>query len=330
MGNDFEEIYLAGGCFWGTEAFMERVNGVIDVTSGYANGNTENPSYEDVIYNDTDHAETVHVKYDPDVIDLEDILLYYFKTIDPTSVNKQGNNAGSQYRTGIYYVDEEQVDTIEKVIRKEQEEYEKEIVVGVEPLENYYLAEDYHQDYKKKNPATNCGIDLSLAERELEREDTSKKEYSVQVNESLYSRPSEDEIRESLGENQYQITQNKGTENPYSHEYNTLFEKGIYVDVITGEPLFSSEDKYDAGSGWPSFTRPIDPDVVTFEEDNSLGMNRIEVRSRVGYTHLGHIFEDGPVEDGGKRYCMNGAALRFVPYEEMEKEGYEYLINLFK
>ncbi len=162
-GDDYEEIYLAGGCFWGIEVYMERVNGVIDATSGYANGDTSNPSYEDVSYGGSGHAETVHVKYDPEVISLEGILDFYFKVINPTSINKQGNDAGSQYRTGIYYVAEEQVETIDKVIKEEQKNYDKEIVVEVEMIDDFSLAEEYHQDYLKKNPNGYCHIDLSLA-----------------------------------------------------------------------------------------------------------------------------------------------------------------------
>lgn len=169
-GDKYSEIYLAGGCFWGVEAYMERVNGVIDVTSGYANGTTENPSYEDVIFNDTGHAETVHVKYDANVIDLQTLLEYYFKVIDPTSINKQGNDMGSQYRTGIYYVNEEDKDIIEKVISKQQKDYEEEIVVEVLPLDNYYLAEDYHQDYLENNPTGYCHIDLNKANEKVEEE----------------------------------------------------------------------------------------------------------------------------------------------------------------
>jgi peptide methionine sulfoxide reductase msrA/msrB len=174
-GDDYEEIYLAGGCFWGIEEYMERINGVIDATSGYANGSTINPSYEDVLYEGTGHAETVHVKYDPDVIKFEEILGFYFKVINPTSINKQGNDVGSQYRTGIYYVDEEQIETIEKVIKKEQKNYEKEIVVEVEVIDNYYLAEEYHQDYLKKNPNGYCHIDLGLANDNIANDNLSIK-----------------------------------------------------------------------------------------------------------------------------------------------------------
>lgn len=327
-GNDFEEIYLSGGCFWGVEEYMERVRGVIDATSGYANGNAENPSYEDVLYKDAGHAETVHVMYDPDVIDLEGILMYYFKVIDPTSINKQGNDRGSQYRTGIYYVSEDQIETIEKVMQSEQEKYEKEIVVEVEPLDDYYLAEEYHQDYLKKNPNGYCHIDLDIAKEDLERDDLSIK--TDLVDESQYSKLSDEEIQEKLTKSQYNITQKNDTEMAYTHEYNDLDEKGIYVDIVTGEPLFSSDDKYDAGCGWPSFTKPIDSDVIKNKEDNSMGMNRIEIKSRVGDSHLGHLFDDGPEEEGGMRYCVNGGSLRFVSYDEMEEEGYGYLMDIFE
>lgn len=312
----------------GIEAYMERVNGVIDATSGYANGTTNQPSYEEVVSQSTGHAETVHVKFDPDIIDLEEILLYYFKVINPVSLNQQGNNVGTQYRTGIYYVNEGQVETIENIIKKEQENYEKKMVVEVEPLERFDLAEEYHQDYVKKNPSTYCSIDLSLAEKPLEKKE--KNPYNIKVDQTLYTKPSEEEIKERLGTIEYDVTQNDATESSFSHEYDQLDKKGIYVDIVTGEPMFSSEDKFDSGTGWPSFTRPIDPDAVKLIDDDTLFMKRVEVRSRVGDSHLGHVFDDGPADDGGKRYCMNGSALHFVAYEEMEKEGYEYLLALFK
>ena len=330
-GDDFEEIYLAGGCFWGVEEYMERINGVIDVSSGYANGKTENPSYEEVIYNNTGHAETVHVKYDPEIIDLKGVLLYYFKVINPTSVNKQGNDRGSQYRTGIYYVNEDQVDIIKDVIAKEQEDHEKQIVVEVEPIDNYYLAEEYHQNYLKKNPNGYCHIDLSLAGDEIERDDLDIKTDKVnKVDKDLYSKPSEEEIKEKLEKNQYNITQKNSTERAFTHEYNDLDEKGIYVDIVTGEPLFSSDDKFDSGTGWPSFTKPIESDVIKGENDKSLGIDRLEIKSRVGDSHLGHVFDDGPADKGGKRYCINGASLKFVAYDDMEEEGYGYLKDIFE
>lgn len=326
-GDDYSEIYLAGGCFWGIEAYMERVNGVIDVDSGYANGNTENPSYEDVMYNNTGHAESVHVKYDEDVIDLEAVILYYFKVINPTSLNKQGNDIGSQYRTGIYYTDDSQLDIIESVIKSKQKDYKDKIVVEVLPLDNFYLAEEYHQDYIDKNPNGYCNIDLSKASEELERE--SKKMNKVEIDKNLYTKPDEKEIKSKLNKQEYEVTQKAGTERPYTHEYNDLDKEGIYVDIVTGEPLFSSTNKYDAGCGWPSFTQPIDLDVVNEKQDLSFGRVRTEIVSRVGESHLGHVFEDGPEDQGGLRYCINGASLKFIPLAEMDDEGYGYLKVLF-
>lgn len=320
---ELEVIYLAGGCFWGVEAYMDLLEGVIDVNSGYANGKTKNPTYKEVVNEDTGFAETVEVKFDPNVIDLTTILLHYFKIVDPTSLNRQGNDIGDQYRTGIYYVDDKQLKLINLVISHEQEKYSRDIVVEVKPIESYYMAEDYHQNYLKKNPLGYCHINLNLAKEGVDRE-------SLPYKEIAYIKPSKEDIKKKLTKEQYQITQEAKTEMPYSHEYNELDEEGIYVDIVTGEALFSSHDKYDAGCGWPSFTKAIDIDSITEKQDYSLGMKRVEVTSKIGDSHLGHVFDDGPVEEGGLRYCINGAALRFVPYEQMEEEGYGELKVMFE
>ena len=320
---DVDTIYLAGGCFWGVEAYMEKVDGVVDAVSGYANGNTENPSYEDVIYDDTGHAEAVEVKYDPEKTDLTEVLLYYFKVINPTSLNKQGNDVGSQYRTGIYYTDEGQLEEVEKVMEVESEKYDKDLVVEVEPIDNFYKAEGEHQDYLAKTPGGYCHIDLGEAETGVERDERlGELEFDI--------KDSEEDLKEKLTQEEYNITQEGGTERAFSHEYNDLDEKGIYVDKVTGEPLFSSQDKYDSGSGWPSFTRPIDGKHIKEEKDISLGMSRIEVKSNKGDTHLGHVFEDGPKDKGGLRYCVNGSSLEFIPFEKMEEEGYRDLLEIFE
>ncbi len=221
-----------------------------------------------------------------------------------------------------------QLDVINKVIEKEQKDYDEEIVVQVEPLDNYYLAEEYHQDYLKKNPNGYCHIDLGIADEKLDREESNAE--TDLVDGSLYTKPSDDEIKADLEEDEFDITQNGATERAYTSEYNDLYDDGIYVDIVTGEPLFSSIDKYDAGCGWPSFTKPIDTNVVKNKEDNSLGMKRIEIKSRIGDSHLGHVFEDGPKDKGGLRYCVNGASLRFVPLASMRDEGYGYLEGLFE
>ncbi|HZJ83134.1 MAG TPA: peptide-methionine (R)-S-oxide reductase MsrB, partial [Clostridia bacterium] len=237
-------------------------------------------------------------------------------------LNRQGPDVGTQYRTGIYYNDDKQLKVIKELIEKEQKKYDKKIVVEVKPLENFYVAEEYHQDYLKKNPNGYCHIDLSLAEEEIERDDTN-------MEKPVYTKPSDEEIKDKLSKDQYEITQDGKTERPFTHSYNVLEDKGIYVDIVTGEPLFSSQDKYDAGCGWPSFTKPIDKNVIKEKEDNSAGMRRTEVKSEVGDSHLGHVFEDGPKETGGMRYCINGDSLKFIPYEDMEDEGYGYLMHIF-
>lgn len=312
---NLKEIYLAGGCFWGVEAYLARISGVYDAESGYANGTTENPSYEDLIYRNSGHAETVRVRYDPEEVSLTSLLKYYFKVIDPTSLNKQGNDRGVQYRTGIYYTDPAELPVIQAEIALQQEKLTKPIVVEVTPLVQYYKAEEYHQDYLEKNPDGYCHIDLNLVKEPV-------------IDAGRYPKPSDGQIKEMLTEIQYRVTQEDATERAYGNDLWNNHAPGLYVDVVTGEPLFTSTDKYDSGTGWPSFTKPIAPEVVTYVEDSTLGMVRTEVRSRSGDSHLGHVFDDGPSDKGGKRFCMNSASLRFIPVGEMEAEGYGYLSHL--
>ncbi len=314
-GSELNNIYFAGGCFWGVEAYFSRIYGVYNVTSGYANGKGEDPSYEDVIIGDQGFAEAVHVEYDPELVSLSELLTYYFKVIDPTSLNRQGNDQGIQYRTGIYYEDEKDASVITMALEREQEQYDNPIVTEVLPLMNYFLAEEYHQDYLVKNPNGYCHIDLSILDDEIGK-----------VDPALYPRPSDEEIKSKLTHEQYQVAVLDDTERAYSNEYWDLYDPGIYVDVVTAEPLFSSADKYDSDCGWPSFTKPIAPEVVRYQKDTKFNMIRTEVRSRAGDIHLGHVFDDGPKEKGGQRYCINSASVRFVPLEDMREEGYEYLI----
>lgn len=317
--DELKEVYLAGGCFWGVEAYMARIHGVQDVTSGYANGEGEQPTYEDVIRGDRGFAETVHVKYDPKQVNLQKLLEYYFRVVDPTSLNKQGNDQGIQYRSGIYYTSEEDAKIIQQAVAEEQKKYDKPIVTEVGPLQNYYLAEEYHQDYLEKNPNGYCHIDLSILDKQ-----------EIVIDPAMYPRPTNEVLKKRLTDAQYAVAVNNDTERAFSNEYWDNYEPGLYVDITTGEPLFSSVDKYDSGCGWPSFTKPIAPEVVTYKTDTSFGMERTEVRSRAGDIHLGHVFDDGPADRGGKRYCINSASIKFIPLDKMREENYGYLLPLME
>ena len=305
------EIYLAGGCFWGLEEYFSRISGVLETTVGYANGQVETTNYQ--LIKETDHAETVQVIYDEKIVSLREILLYYFRVIDPLSINQQGNDRGRQYRTGIYYKDEEDLPTINTVVREQELLIGCKIAVEVEKLRHYILAEDYHQDYLKKNPGGYCHIDVRDAEKPL-------------IDAANYEKPSQAVLRENLSEESYRVTQEAATEAPFSNAYDQTFEEGIYVDITTGEPLFFAKDKFASGCGWPSFSRPISKELIHYYQDLSHGMERIEVRSRSGNAHLGHVFTDGPQELGGLRYCINSASLRFIAKDEMEEAGYGYLL----
>ena len=328
-----KSIYLAGGCFWGLEAYMERVDGVVDAISGYANGNPKvtDPSYEQVIAG-SGHAETVKVVYDADKIDLETVLKYYLRVIDPTSLNKQGNDRGVQYRTGIYYTDASDKAAVDKALASIKSKYTKPIVVEHQPLQNFSLAEEYHQDYLAKNPNGYCHIDLSLADDKLQSTNKTVKLAAANtvaeaLNPKRYADFDKDALKNTLTKAQYDITQKAGTERAFSHEYDHLFAPGIYVDVVSGEPLFLSTHKYDSGCGWPSFWQPIAPEVVTEHKDMAFNMVRTEVRSRVADSHLGHVFNDGPKDKTGLRYCINGGALQFIPVDKMPQSGYGVFVD---
>ncbi len=326
-------IYLAGGCFWGIEAYMERVDGVIDAVSGYANGDTANPSYEQVIRG-SGHAEAVKVTYDADKIDLETVLKYYFRVVDPTSLNKQGNDRGIQYRSGIYYTDNDDKAVVDAALNALQSKYKQKIVIENAALDNFYLAEMYHQDYLAKNPNGYCHVDLSLADDKPMNTARSTLAPVSTIAETLYAKRyagfDKSALQNTLTQAQYNITQEAGTERAFSHEYDNLYAPGIYVDVVSGEPLFLSTDKYDSKCGWPSFTKPVDKQVITEHDDMAYNMVRTEVRSRVADSHLGHVFPDGPKDRGGLRYCINGGALQFIPVSVMPQSGYGPLVALIK
>ena len=280
-------IYLAGGCFWGVEAFISRLKGVNNTEVGYANGRDLAPTYEKVCTGKTGHAETVKVTYNPKIITLESILENFFKIIDPYSKNRQGADIGTQYRTGIYWQEDSQKSTVINFLKEKQKAASKRIVVEARPIGNFYPAEAYHQKYLERNPEGYCHVDLNLID---------------------------DEELSHLSKEEYEITQLAMTEPPYTGKYDDFFEDGVYVDVINGEVLFSSEDKFDSGCGWPAFSKPVSEDVITKHRDFSHGTTRIEVRSAKSNAHLGHLFHDGP--GGSARYCINSAALRFVAKDE--------------
>ncbi|WP_068913159.1 peptide-methionine (R)-S-oxide reductase MsrB [Criibacterium bergeronii] len=303
-------IYLAGGCFWGMEGYFQRINGVIDTDVGYANGKTKDTNYQTV--SQTDHAETLKLDYDISKISLEEILLHYFRVIDPTSVNKQGNDIGRQYRTGIYFEDKNDKPIIDKIMAFETKKHGK-LAVEVQKLTEFILAEDYHQDYLDKNPNGYCHINLNMSNEPLI--------------DGKYLVPSKEELKKRVDELSYDVMVNAATERPFSSPLDKEYRKGIYVDKATKEPLFASKDKFDGGCGWPSFSKPILTDKVKENQDTSHGMIRTEVRAQNSNSHLGHVFTDGPKDKGGLRYCINGASLEFIPYEEMDEKGYsEYKV----
>ena len=309
-----KEIFLAGGCFWGTQHFMRLIHGVIRTTVGYANSIEEAPSYRQVCTGSTGAVETVRVEYDPVIIGLTELLQLYFMTIDPLSVNRQGNDNGTQYRTGIYYTDPDDLPVIIAAVESMERRLKQKSAIEIGSLLNFYEAEDYHQDYLVRNPGGYCHIDSHLFE--LAR--------------NYRTRSAESTLRERLTPLQYEVTQHNATERPFHNEYNAEFRPGIYVDIVYGKPLFVSDDKFESGCGWPAFSRPIDSSLITTHRDTSGGRERLEVRSAGADSHLGHVFPDGPAELGGLRYCINSASLRFIPLDRMAAEGYAEYIPLIK
>ena len=325
MSQTKSEIYLAGGCFWGTEKYFSCIPGVLSTDTGYANGNVEHPTYQDVCRRDTGFAEAVHVVYDPSIAPLSFLLDLFYKTIDPTSVNRQGNDRGSQYRTGIYYTSDHDRMIIEQSLAELASQYQKPLAVECMPLLNYYRAEDYHQKYLDKHPGGYCHINPALFQMAATAKPDRQPDES-----SRYKKPEAAELKEKLTPMQYEVTQHSATEPPFQNEYWDHFESGIYVDIITGEPLFLSADKFESGCGWPSFSKPLK--VYSLDEitDTSHGMHRTEVRSKSSDSHLGHVFPDGPEDKGGLRYCINSASLRFIPRSEMVQMGYGDYLDLLE
>lgn len=340
---DVQTMLVAGGCFWCVESDLEKLPGVIEVVSGYADGAVADPTYENYIAGG--HREVVEVTFNPSVVSFEEILIYTMKHTDPTDDDGSFGDRGNYYSTAFYYETDAEKQIIENLIKEVDEfgPYETPLAIDVLPRPVFWEAEGYHQNYYK---GTLSSLKYKYYRNASGRDTFIEKYWGSDTNASLswrtstthststpwndFVKPSDDALKESLTDIQYKVTQKNGTEQSFSNTYWDNHEAGIYVDVVSGEPLFSSTDKFDSGTGWPSFTRPIDFNYVTEHDDYLLLQKRTEVRSRIADSHLGHIFPDAPASLGGIRYCMNSASLRFVPKRDMEKEGYGAFLYLFE
>ncbi|MDF2607026.1 MAG: methionine-R-sulfoxide reductase [Bacillales bacterium] len=316
MGNKNELATFAGGCFWCLVSPFEEIDGVIQIVSGYTGGHKENPSYKEVCSETTGHYEAVQITYDPEKMPYNKLLSIYWQQIDPTDPGGQFHDRGQSYQTVIFYHNDEQRKLAEKskIELQNSGRFTKPIMTKVLPVSKFYVAEEYHQKYHSKNP-----FRYELYKKGSGREKFFKHYWSKDNS----------HLKEKLSEIQFHVTQENGTEPPFNNEYWNHTDEGLYVDIISGQPLFSSKDKYDSGCGWPSFTKPIMTASVKEKLDISHNMTRTEVRSQEADSHLGHVFDDGPGETG-LRYCINSAALKFIKKEDLEKEGYGDFKILFK
>ncbi len=322
---DTKQAYFAGGCFWCLEHPFDSIPGVSEVMPGYGGGRIKNPTYQDVCTGKTGHYEMVRVTYDPEKVSYGRLLDVFWRQIDPTDAGGQFADRGPQYQTAIFYQNNEERDWAEgsKKAWERSGKFSKPIAVKILPFAGFYPAEEHHRQYYKSCPAQYQRYRTFSGRAEYLKRTWGEDEMAAR-----YQKPDKKELKKRLSGIQYRVTQENATEPPFSNPYWNEKREGIYVDVTTGQPLFSSRDKFDSGCGWPSFTRPLDPSLIEEKTDRSHGLVRTEVRSCLGDAHLGHVFEDGP-QPTGLRYCINSASLRFVPKEDMVKEGYGEYLKIF-